>query len=94
MEIVAQEIHGKATAVTKVPKLALSYKSMNRRCSIIAAPLKEIVLAKLLHAPALGFNYMKSTDITSTAQLIVYVRFLDTQCKKIADPYLFWLLLA
>ena len=53
LERVAQ-IHGGATAVTKVQMLTLSDDIMQRRCSIIAASLKEIVLAKLRLAPCFG----------------------------------------
>ena len=91
LEIVAQEIHGGATAVTKVQKLALSDNTMQRRCSLIAASLKEIVLAKLLLAPFFGLQLDEMTYITSKAQLIVYVRFPNTERMKIVDHYLFCL---
>ena len=91
LEIVAQEIHGGTTAVAKVQKLALSDNSMQRRCLMIAASLKEIVLAKLRNAPCFGLQLDETTDITSQAQLIVYVRFPDTERKKLADHYLFCL---
>ena len=91
LEIVAQEIHGGATAVTKVQKLALSDNTMQRRCSMIAASLKEIVLAKLRLAPCFGLQLDETTDITSKAQLIVYVRFPSTKRMKIVDHYLFCL---
>ena len=89
LEIAAQEIHGGATAVTKVQKLALSDNTMQRRCSMIAALLKEIVLAKLHLALCFGLQLGETTDITSEAQLIVYVRFSDTERMKIVDHYLF-----
>ena len=89
LEIVAQEIHGGATAVTKVQKLALSDNTMQRRCSMIAASLKEIVLAKLRLAPCFGLQLDETTDITSKAQLIAYVRFPSIERMKIVDHYLF-----
>ena len=89
LEIVAQEIHGGTMAVAKVQKLALYGDSMQRRCSMIATSLKEIVLAKLRNAPCFGLQLDETTDITSQAQLIVYVRFTDTERKKLADHYLF-----
>ena len=91
LEIVAQEIHGGATAVTKVQKLAFSDNTMQKRCSMIAASLKEIVQAKLCLALCFGLQLDEITDITSKAQLIVYVRFPDTERKKIVDHYLFCL---
>ena len=91
LEIVAQEIHGGATAVTKVQKLALSDNTMQRRCSMIAASLKEIVLAKLRLATCFGLQLDETTDITSKAQLIVYVCFPSTERMKIVDHYLFCL---
>ena len=91
LKIVAQEIHGGTTAAAKVPKPALSDISMQRRSSMIAASLKEIVLAKLCRAPCFGLQLDKTTDITNQAQLIVYVRFPNTERKKLADHYLFCL---
>ena len=91
LEIVAQEIHGETTAVTKVQKVALSDNIMQRRSSMIAASLKEIVLAKLRLAPCFGLQLDETTDITSKAQLIVYVRFPSTERMKIVDHYLFCL---
>ena len=67
LEIVAQEIHGGATAVTTVQKLALSDITMQSRCSMIAASLKEIVLAKLRLALCFGFQLQETADITSKA---------------------------
>ena len=58
-----QENHGGATAVTKMQKLALSYNTMQRRCSMIAASLKEIVLAKLCFAPWFGFQLDETTNL-------------------------------
>ena len=57
----------------------------------IAASPKEIVLAKLCFAPCFRLRFDETTDITSKAQLIVYVRFPDTECMKIVDHYLFCL---
>ena len=91
LEIAAQEIHGGATAVATVQKLALSDNTMQRRSSMIAASLKDIVLTKLHHAPCFGLQLDETTDITSQAQLIVYVRFPDTERKEIVDHYLFCL---
>ena len=91
LEIVAQEIDGKATAVTKVQKLALSDNTVQRRCLIIAASIKKIVLAKLRLAPCFGLQLDETTDITCKARLIVYVRFPDTERVKIVDHYLFCL---
>ena len=91
LEIVAQEIHGGTMAVTKVQKLALSDNTMQRRCSLIAASLKEIFLAKLRLAPCFGLQLDEMTYITSKAQLIVYVRFPSTERMKIVDHYLFCL---
>ena len=73
LEIVAQEIQGVATAVTEVQKLSLSDNTMQRRCSMIAASLKEIVLAKLRLAPCFGLQLDETADITSKVQMIVYV---------------------
>ena len=64
---------------------------MQRRCLTIAASLKEIVLAKLRLAPCFGLQLDETTDITSKAQLIVYVRFPSTERMKIVDHYLFCL---
>ena len=89
LEIVAQKIHAGATAVIKVQKLALSDNTMQRRRSIIAASLKEIVLAKLRLARCFGLQLDETTDITSKAHLIVYVRFPDTERMKTVDQYLF-----
>ena len=58
---------------------------------MIAASLKEIVLAKLRLAPCFGLQLDETTDITSKAQLIVYVRFPSTERMKIVDHYLFCL---
>ena len=58
---------------------------------MIAASLKEIVLAKLRLAPWFGLQLDETTDITSKAQLIVYVRFPSTERMKIVDHYLFCL---
>ena len=91
LEIVAQEIHGGATAVTKVQKLALSDNTKQRKCSMIAASLKEIVLAKIRLAPCFGLQLDETTDITSEVQLIVYIRFPDTERVKIVDHHLFCL---
>ena len=52
---------------------------------------KEIVLAKLRLAPCFEFQLDQTTDITSKAQLIVYVRFPDTERMKIVHYYLFCL---
>ena len=92
LEIVAQENHGGATA-EKVQKLALSDNTMQRRYSMIAASLKEIVLAKLRLAPCFGLQLDETTDITIKAQLIVYVRFPSKERMKIVDHYLFCLLI-
>ena len=89
LEIIAQEIYGGATAVTEVQKVALSDNTKHRRSSIIAASLKEIVLAKLRLAPCFGLQLDETTDVTSKAQLIVYVRFPSTERMKIVDHYLF-----
>lgn len=51
LEIAVLEIHGGATAVTKVQKLALSGNLLQRRSSMNDASLKDIVLATLCHAP-------------------------------------------
>ena len=91
LEIIAQEIYGGATAVTKVQKLALSDNTMQRRCSMIAASLKEMVLAKLRLAPCFGLQLDETTDITSKAHLIVYICFPSTERMKIVDHYLFCL---
>ena len=77
--------------MTKVQKLALFDNTMQRRSSMIAASPKEIVLAKLSLAPCFGLQLNETTDITSKAQLIVNVRFPDTERTKIVDPYLFCL---
>ena len=74
--------------MAKVQKLALSDNSMQRRCSLIAASLKEIVLPKLRNAPYFGLQLDETTDITSQTQLIVYDRFPDTERKKVVDHYL------
>ena len=58
---------------------------------MIAASLKEIVLAKLRLAPCFELQLDETTDITSKAQLIVYVRFPSTERMKIVDHYLFCL---
>ena len=58
---------------------------------MIAASLKEIVLAKLRLAPCFGLQLDETTDITGKAQLIVYVRFPSTERMKIVDHYLFCL---
>ena len=91
LAIVAQEIYGGATTVTKVQKLALSGNTMQRICSMIAASLKEIVVAKLRLAPCFWLQLDVTTDVTSKAQLIVYVRFPDAERMKIEDHYLFCL---
>ena len=57
-----------------------------------AASLKEIVLAKLRLAPCFGLQLDETTDITSRAQLIVYVCFPDTERMKIVDHSPFCLL--
>ena len=77
LEIVAHEIHGGVTAVTKVQKLALSDNTVQRRCSMIAASLIVIVLAKLRLTPCFRLQLDETTGITSKAQLIVYVCFPD-----------------
>ena len=87
LEIAVQEIHGGATAVTKGKKLALFNNTMQRRCSMIVASLKEIVLVKL----CLGLQLHETNDTTSKAQLFVYVCFPDTERMKIVDHYLFCL---
>ena len=46
---------------------------------MIAAPLKEIVLAKLRNAPCFGPQLDVMTHITSQTQLIVCVRFPDKE---------------
>ena len=56
---------------------------------MIAASLKEIVLAKLRLAPCFGLPLDETTDISSKAQLIVYVRFPSIERMKIVDHYLF-----
>ena len=53
--------------------------------------IKKIVLAKLRLALCFGFQLDETTDITNKAQLIVYVRFPDTERMKIVDHYLFCL---
>ena len=64
---------------------------MQRMCSIIAASLREIVLAKLCLTPCFGLQLDETTDITGKAQLIVYARFLDMERMKIVDHYMFCL---
>ena len=56
---------------------------------MIAASLKEIVLAKLRLAPCFGLQLDETTDISSKAQLIVYVRFPSIERMKIVDYNLF-----
>ena len=77
--------------MTKVQKLALFDNIKQRRSSMTAVSVKEIVLAKLRLAPSFGRQLDETTDFTSKAQLIVYVRFPDTECMKIVDHYLFCL---
>ena len=77
--IIAQKIRGGTATAPNVPKLAWCDNSMQRRCSIIAASLKEIVLAKLRNAPCFELQLDVTTHITSQAQLIVSVRFPDKE---------------
>ena len=56
---------------------------------MIAASLKEIVLAELRYALCFRLQLDETTDITSQTQLMVYVRFPDTERMKIVDHYLF-----
>ena len=42
---------------------------------MIAASLKDIVLAKICLAPCFGLQLDETTNISNKAQLIVYVRF-------------------
>ena len=74
---------------------------MHRRYLLIAASLKEIVLANLFHASrmiaegisnrSLRALFDKMSDINCQVQFIVYMRFYDTECMKIADRYRFCL---
>ena len=65
LEIVAQEIHGGTMAAAKVQKLALFNYSMQRRSSVIAASLQEIVLAKLCSVPCFCFDRVKRLILTA-----------------------------
>ena len=60
---------------------------------MIAASLKEIVLATLQAAPCFGIQLDVTFHFTSQAQLIVWVRFPDKERipKKLADHYIFCL---
>ena len=101
LDIVAQEVHEGATTTTKRQKLALSNKTMHRRCLLIATSLKEIVLANLFHAPrmiaerisnrSLRALFDRMSDINCQVQFIVYMLFYDTKRMKIADRYRFCL---
>ena len=58
---------------------------------MIAASLKEIVLAKLRLAPCFGLQLDETTDISNKAQLIAYVRFPSIERMKIVDLFFFLL---
>jgi len=74
--------------VTEVQRLALFDDSMQKRCVVVAASLKEMLLAKLRDAPCFGIQFDVTTDITRQAHLIAYVRFSDKECMKIVYHYL------
>ena len=78
----------------QVQKLALSDNTMQRRCSLIAASLKENFFSKLRSAPCFGLHLGETTDITSQAQLIVYVCFPDWKASSLQITVYFVFLLA
>ena len=56
LKIIGQEIHGGAMPVTKVQKLALSNKTMQKSCSLTDASLEELFWTSFVMQPALGWN--------------------------------------
>ena len=90
LKILVQNIYGGATAVTKVQKLELSDNFL-QRCSLIAASVKEIVLAMLCYATCSGLQLIKLIDFIGQAQLVVHARFSDMELIKIVDHYRFCL---
>ena len=60
-------------------------------CTVIAATVKEITLAKLCHAPCLGLRFGETTNAANQAQLIACVRFPEKDRVKIVVHYLFCL---
>ena len=85
--IAAEELHNEK-AVKRVKELPLSNDTMLRRAMDINLDLQDQLFQKLRDTCWFGLQLDESTDVSSRAQLLAYVRYPDLEAEIIREEYL------
>ena len=91
-QIVAEQLLDKETE-RKFQNIPLSDTTVSRRGFHMAEDFLEQLLCKIGKVPCYGLQLDESTDIGRRAQLLVFIRILDTDSYTNVDKYLCYLIL-
>lgn len=75
------------TSETKMRQISLSNNTMQRRILDMSADVKEQVLNEIKASPLFSFQVDESTDVSSCAQLLVFVKYIHSD--DIKEEFLF-----